>query len=193
MPAYYILRPAKSTYFCGVDDDDPSLNRVLWMIHKGLRLGDKYPPAVTFKMGSSYRGIVAGDLIQNELCYCMGSAKLKDILAREGGAEIEFLPFRLLNHKRKASDECFIMNVIGSRDCADMARSEGQVSLSEPGTFFRLKRLHLDESKVDPAARIFRVQQEPFLIIVRDDLRAILEREGVTGARYVAMGEPLRA
>jgi hypothetical protein len=189
---YYILRPADGTHFCGVDDDAPGLRPVMWMIRKGRRLSDRYPEDVVFRMGKSYRGIAVGDLIQNERGYCMASAKLKEIFEREAGVELEFLRFRLLNHKgRKASDECYIVNVIGTQDCADMARSEGQVSLSEPGTFLRLKKLYLDEAKIDPAARVFRVQQKPYLVIIREDFRALLESEDITGARYIPIGEPV--
>jgi hypothetical protein len=156
---------------------------------KGIRVGADYPAQVTFKMGRSFRGIAVGDLIQNLLGYNLGSIKLQAVLEREAGADIELLPFRLLDHKRrKAGDGGVIVNVIGALDCADMARSDGQPSLSEPGTFLSLDRLWLDDAKIDPAAKLFRVQQYPQLLVVRDDLRAVLEAERITGAEYLPMG-----
>jgi hypothetical protein len=192
MSAYFVFRAAKSDYFCGIERDDPGLDKVLWKIMEGHRVGAGYPAQVTFKMGRGYRGITVGDVIQNRLRYPLGSAKLRGILEREAGAEIEYLPFTLENHKgRTASEDCVVVNVIGSQDCADTARSVGQESLSEPGTYLRLRKLHLDPAKVDPDARIFRVRQFPSLLVIREDLRAVLEGERVTGAEYLPMGADL--
>jgi hypothetical protein len=57
-----------------------------------------------------------------------------------------------------------------------------------PGTFSGIYRLALDPQRISTETRLFRLKQMPSVLIVRDDLRAVLDAGGLEGLRYIAMG-----
>ena len=89
-------------------------------------MGDSYPDGYKFSMSKDMPGIRVPDIINNALGYWMISKKLKELLEHNAAAEIEFLRFTLLNHKRRvSSDRCFIANLVGAVDCVDRERTVG--------------------------------------------------------------------
>ncbi|RYZ43105.1 MAG: hypothetical protein EOO71_05080 [Myxococcaceae bacterium] len=161
-------------------------------IHKpglGVRMGDAYPPGLRFQMAKEEKGLKIADIIPNALGYLMVSSRMKGLLEQHAGIEIEFLPFTLLNHRgRVAREDCFIANLIGTQDCVDMARSEGDASEFNPRRLVFVRRLALDENKVAPEAKLFRTTTVPSIPIVRGDLKDLFEKEGVTGPTFYPMG-----
>jgi hypothetical protein len=106
---------------------------------------------------------------------------------------VELLPFRLLNHKgRDTKQRVYVVNVVGTIDCADPSRSKGNVSKFEvdQGGFFDCERLAIDEKKVPKDATVFRVKLFPPLIFVRDEIREAIEAQKMI-VRFVAPGDPL--
>ncbi|CAM3567839.1 hypothetical protein G4177_26125 [Corallococcus sp. ZKHCc1 1396] len=161
-------------------------------IHKpglGVRMGDIYPPGLRFQMAKEEKGLKVADVIPNALGYLMVSARMKALLEQHAGGEVEFLRFTLLNHRgRVASEDCYIANLIGTQDCVDMARSEGDASEFNPRRLVFVRRLVLDETKVTPEARLFRTTTVPSIPIIRGDLKDLFEREGVTGPTLYPVG-----
>ncbi|ATB34081.1 hypothetical protein MEBOL_007582 [Melittangium boletus DSM 14713] len=156
-------------------------------------MADRYPMGVRLDMAKRHRGLVVPDVIPNTILQYMVTGRLKTLLEKEAGVEIEFLPFMLYNHKgRVAAQDCFIANVIGTQDCADMTRTRGEKSIVSPGQFEALFLLYLTPDKIPADAKLFRPSVMPRLLIIRDDLRATLERSEITGIRYIAMGEKCR-
>ncbi|MCY1035243.1 hypothetical protein OV207_27600 [Corallococcus sp. BB11-1] len=152
-------------------------------IHKpglGVRMGDAYPSGLRFQRAKEEKGLKIADVIPNALGYLMVSARMKALLERHAGADIEFLRFTLLNHRgRVASEDCYIANVIGAQDCVDMARSEGDASEFNPRRLVFVRRLALDENKITPGARLFRTATVPSIPVVRGDLKDLFEQEGI--------------
>ncbi|MFL5356666.1 imm11 family protein [Archangium sp.] len=191
--AYFILSADYSDQNCRIDELPRPLDKKGWRATEGERMGEHFPAGVRLEMSREHRGLVIPDYIPNTLLMPMVTGKLKTLLEQESGAEIEFLPFALYNHKgRVVAPECFIANVIGSRDWADMKKTRGEKSIISPGTFEALFQLQLDPEKVDPQAKLFRLNIIPRFLIVRDDLRAAFEQNGITGMKYTAMGERCR-
>lgn len=161
-------------------------------IHKpavGVRMGSVFPEGQRFQMAKEEKGLKIGDVIPNAIGYFMVSERMKALLEQHAGAEIEFLRFTLLDHRgRVASEDCYIANVIGTRDCVDLAKSDGDPNELIPGRFTYVRRLVLAEDKVDPRARLFRTSTVPSVIIVRSDLKELFEKEGVTGATFSPLG-----
>ncbi|MCP3143593.1 imm11 family protein [Pyxidicoccus xibeiensis] len=150
----------------------------------------QYPPRVRIKMSDHFPDIVVPDFIFNVAFCTMVSHGAKEALEQHSEALIEFLPFTLLNHKgRVAAAECFIANVLTTVDCADTTRTVGVPSQMSPGTYLEINRLELDEAKIPPTARLFRLKQLPSAMVVREDLRAQLSARGLTGLAFVETGE----
>jgi hypothetical protein len=191
MKNYFIFHPdfSKEEY-CHVWDYPkgfPSLHKP----GEGERMGAEFPLGQKFDMASEVPGIQIADVIPNTLGYFMVSAKLKELLAKHATADIEFLRFTLINHKgRVASEDCYIVNVIGVTDWMDYDRSLG--TKIESAAFGRrieyLRRLYLQDDKINPDINIFRISAMPKLMIVREDLKARIEEGGMTGGRFYGMG-----
>ena len=193
MHYYFIFLTSDDPTFCVIKKLPESLDEKRWRIPKGLRMDHRYPSGVRLQMGSGFSGIVVPDMIENLVNYCLVSQKLKDLLESEVKTEIEFLPFMLYNHKgRVARDDCYIVNVIGTEDCVDLSRTEAREDPSVRGTFMSLRKLYLDDSRINPRAKLFRIQQMPKVMIIRDDLRKVLKEHNMTGIKYVEMGESCR-
>lgn len=190
---YSIFLPSDDPTFCVIEHLPESLQEKRWRIPKGLRMDHRYPSGVRLQMGSRHPGIVVPDRIKNLVSYCLVSQKLKDLLESEVETEIEFLSFMLYNHKgRVAKDDCYIVNVIGTEDCVDLSRTEAREDPSVRGTFMSLRKLYLDDSRINPRAKLFRIRQMPKVMIIRDDLRKVLKEHNITGVKYVEMGESCR-
>jgi hypothetical protein len=191
MATYFVLASAKAPEHCAIFDYlDPFED--IDLPAEGSRVGSRYPSGVRFQMAAEVAGLQVTDVLRNALGYLMISSKLKNLLEKHSTAEIEFLPFTLLNHKgRVAARECHIANVIGTVECVDLARTEGSPSEIDPGEMLRITRLHLLPERIVPARDLFRIASQPRTLLVREDLRQVLEAEGITGARFLALGEPV--
>jgi len=188
MSEYFCISNSDDNRFCFIDQDPPF--EKWWRVTKGLRMDSRYPLDTQFSMSKKKHGIVVSDYICNSLLMCMVSSRLKSIFENEAEAEIEFLPFTLINHKERiVATDCYLANIIGTMDCIDMEKTDARKSLSEPGTFMYIFRLYLDQKQIDKNRKLFRLKQEPSVIIIRDDLRNILEDNNITGIKYINMGD----
>lgn len=137
--------------------------------------------------------IQVADIIRNTLGYRMVSEKLKSLLEQHSADETEFLRFTLANHKgRVERDNCFIANVLGTHDVADPNGTEGTVDPILTGQMVRVKMITIHEDRVPPTVSLFRLATFPPAILVRDTLRAILNKEGLRGLQYLDQGQRIR-
>jgi hypothetical protein len=151
-----------------------------------------YKQPVSFRMTSKEPGIQVPDVIRNAVSYLMVSESMKELLeANSKGATVEYLPFVLLNHKKRvAAERCFIVNVIDTVDCGDRANSEGPETPVHPGELFMPSRLAILEKKIPEDVNLFRSALFPAGIWVRDDLRTIIEAAKMR-VRFIASGEEI--
>jgi len=160
---------------------------------EGERVGDDHTDGQAFRMAKEVPGLVVADLIRNALGYVICSGRMKAILAQHATADIEFLRITLLNHKgRTASDDCHIANILGAVDCVDRDRTEGREHPVVQGQMSSITRLFLDESRIPADANLFRIATRPRVVIVRDDLRSVFDREGMSGIGYLTLGSRVR-
>jgi hypothetical protein len=190
MPSFSILSTSDDPKHCLVDEVPESLNPKKWRISKGLPMEHRYPPDVVLKMDSGHKGLVVPDLVSNTVRITIVSSKLKGLLEQHSGARIEFLPVSMANHKgRIAAKDYFIANVLDHVDCVDKERSEVEELNPDPTLLSGLFRLQVHQDRIPPEAKLFRLKTMPPAILIRDDLRALLDAENLTGVRYIAMGE----
>ncbi|HYO53819.1 imm11 family protein [Archangium sp.] len=187
---YSILRAIKAPSFCGILDLPDDVEPLSWKLAKGRAVANEYPQDVKMKMADRYPGILVPDFIYNVIACTLVSEAAKELLEQHAQADIEFLPFTLLNHKgRVARERCYIVNVLGVADCVDPGRTSATHSRMERGTYLFLNKLELDLKKVPETARIFRLKQLPSVMIVHETLRAVLQEKGLTGLGFIEMGE----
>ncbi|MCY1074005.1 imm11 family protein [Archangium lansingense] len=190
MHSYFILDSASQEDDCLIDTASPELSKLLWKLAKGVQVGEPYPPDQSVRMDKDHPGLNVPDLVSNTLRVRIVSNRLKDLLETESRARAEYVPLRILNHKRRvAAKDCFIANVLEAQDCVDMEHTKSEPSELWPDQIGALYKLYLDPARIDPHLKLFRLAKRPNTLIIRDDLRALLDGAGITGTRYVAMGE----
>jgi hypothetical protein len=106
---------------------------------------------------------------------------------RLGIQEVQFLPVEVDNH----AGPYFILNTLRTLRCIDDARCvEVQYWTPENGQPEKVGRYrYVRELRIDPTktegARVFRTWGWSLALIVSEDLKQALEREGLTGPRFV--------
>lgn len=160
---------------------------------EGEPMGERYARRERFRMAAQVPGKRVPDSINNAFGYWMISGRLKSLLEEHSSARIEFLPFTLVNHKgRDEAAACWIANVLERVDCVDPDRTEGTPHALLDGQLQDIRRLVLDPARIPAELDLFRIAARPRVLIVRDDLRAMLEREQATGVEFLALGSPVR-
>ena len=188
MSKYYILYENKDPLYCVITDRLDSFGKI-WYPSEGLRMGEFTPKNLKFHMNKDFNGTVPSDFIRNNMSYQLIVAKVKTILDQHTCVEIEYIPFDLINHNgRSVEEECYIMNLIGTVDCVDREKTEGDESPMEEGEYQFIDRLFLHEEKIGAEHNIFRIDAMPHLLIMREDLKETFEKHSVTGVQYIEVG-----
>ncbi len=112
------------------------------------------------------------------------SRRLMELLQRLGMEEVQFFPVRVESQE----EPCFVLNVTRLVDCIDESRCRTERWKPEDGAPERVGEYRLVEGlRIDPDkvgdARLFRTWGWPVLV-VSEDIKEAMEREGITGARF---------
>ncbi|MFL5349316.1 MAG: imm11 family protein [Hyalangium sp.] len=190
MHSFSILSTSDDPKYCLVDEVPEPLRSKKWRISEGRPMEHRYPPDVVLKMDRAHKGLVVPDLVANTERIAIVSTRLKGLLEQHSGARIEFLPVSIANHKGRiaAKDYC-IANVLDHVDCIDKERSEVEELNPDPTLLSGLFRLQVLQDRIPSEAKMFRLKTMPTAILIREDLRALLDAENLTGIRHIAMGE----
>lgn len=192
--SYSILRPVSDDRYCAITKHPEDLRNPARPA-RGVSMGGKYEKILDFQMSKLVNptGLQVPDVILNGVRYVIVSARMKELLEKNASGPVELLPFRLLNHKgRVAEERIYVVNVIGTIDCGDLARSKGNLSEFEQdqGAFFDCESLAIDERKVPEGTTLFRCALYPPLLFVHNRVRKQIEEQKLV-ARFVEPGEPL--
>jgi hypothetical protein len=177
-----IVKPGR--YACrlkslqGVDDD--------YELHQGLSRAETWPSDGQFEMNEAYPDrLQLEDVVFNRNNVLVISEKLRAFLEVNVLKNNEALPVRLINHKGRAVDEpYFILHQLELQDCIDEAQSEVRRNPLDPDSFMSVKKLVIDESKIDPEVRLFRMATYPALPLFRRDLADDIQKGGFTGIEF---------
>ena len=148
-----------------------------------------FPREVTFPLAED-RGIELTDSIPNSLNLFFASERLKSFLMEHAGARIEFLPIQLRDQKdRLVPEPHYLLNLLEVLGCVDLEKSKYRRSEIDPDFIARFYLLVLDEKRVPPQAKLFRLKEKPNLILVREDLAQALVNEDFTGMMFLDLKE----
>jgi hypothetical protein len=158
-----------------------------YTLNTGVSARDWFPSGAIFDFAVN-KGMQLADNIPNTLGFHFVSEKLKQLLETLSGAQFEFLPIRLRNHKKKVlPDAYYIANLLDIVEAVDRERSDFVVDALFKDEIEHFRTLVLDLKKVGPDRKLFRLRERPRLVIIREDLaRAILEA-GCTGVTFMPM------
>jgi hypothetical protein len=160
-----------------------------YLLYEGVSVKSWFPTDTVFQLDDDH-GIRLADSIPNTLHLLIVSEKLKQVLGEKSGADIEFLPVHIRNHKgRIVKEPYFIANILGTVECVDRQRSRFDTSEIRPDQVFTFFRLALDESKIPSDATLFRLKEQTDLVIIREDLGKDILRAGGDGMIFQEMDD----
>ena len=162
----------------GVDDD--------YELHQGISRAETWPSDSHFEMNEVYPDrLQVEDVVFNRNNVLVISEKLRAFLGADDLKNNEVLPVRIINHKGRAVDEpYYVLHQLELQDCIDQAESEVRSNPLDPDTFMSVRKLVIDEGKIDPDLRLFRMARYPALPIFRRDLAEGIQKEGFTGIEF---------
>lgn len=112
------------------------------------------------------------------------SKRFKELLEKHGTAEIECIPFWLVDKERTFKKEWFIANVLSLQDCVDEKKSVFKLVLG-----MKRQIVVLDEKKLESELNLFRLAARPDIYVIRNDLKIQLDKSKVKGIKYLPLDE----
>ena len=184
MPRYYELRdnryhPGRWHLRSPVDEHGQKINP--WQFEEGRRI----EPWGTIRFPVRPDGVEL-DFSWAAFSIPVVSSRFVQLLERLGVQEVQFLPVEVEGHP----GPWFILNTLRTLRCIDDARcAEVQYWTPEDGQpekvggYRYVRELRIDPTKVE-GARVFRTWGWSLALIVSEDLKEALEREGLTGTNF---------
>lgn len=141
-------------------------------------------PDIVLTLDSDSRiGKMTDRLAITELYGLVFSSRLRELLARIKVENIEYYNLDILNPKNgiKYSDYK-VANVVGLVDCIDIEKSD--LKYFDDGDIKRIRKMFLNESKIPPELRIFRLAKRPILTVVHQSIKDAITDAGMTGCVF---------
>ncbi|WP_437605283.1 DUF1629 domain-containing protein [Sorangium sp. So ce834] len=155
-----------------------------YLLNEGAPCAGWFPADAALGISDEY-GIKLPDAIPNTALIHVVSDKLRKTLDERSGASIEFLPVRILDKKRRPDKRTYqVMNLLGSVACLDRSRSDFDASHIVKDQVARFRTLVLDEARIGPHAKLFRLADMPDLVLIREDLAAEIQAAMCTGMTF---------
>lgn len=175
--------------FCILDDlveveDDHELK-------EGVSRLDGFPGDVEYFMDPDYpNDVELADSLMNSDSLIVVSLALREFIESKTMKNIEFLPVTIVNHKGKpASSDYSLLNPIILQNCINPEKSGARWSTLTPDRMAAIKRLVIDEDKIDKAAKIFRPTGFSRIVVVEVKIADEILAAGFTGIRWVDINE----
>jgi ADP-ribose pyrophosphatase YjhB (NUDIX family) len=170
--------------FTGIEDD--------WRIDDGERMGERFPPTVTAKLDSDW-GDRLTDFLGNSdrmLVLSKAARALFEQADLEPGS-LEYLPFVLENRKGREMTGHHYCVAHPLRQVACMDKGASRFKALDDGKVSIVSSLQVVKERIPHDAMLFRLQELPSLVIMRSDLRDLIEAASLTGLCLTPMGEQI--
>lgn len=111
------------------------------------------------------------------------SSKLRELMYTLRVDNIQYFDFEILNPKDgNRYTDYKIANIVGHVDCVDKENSD--LKLWDDGDIKRIRKLVLDESRIPPELKIFRLSNRRILTVVHESVRNAILSAGITGCVF---------
>ena len=171
------------TDFSGIDNTFP--------LRSCQPLANTFPDDTTFHMRpDNPQDTLLTDSLRNTESILVVSPEITDFVRDYPVSHVELLAVRILDHKNKLVKRAYhILHPVGPVDCMDLAKSEPSFSLILKTRINKVKRIVLDEDRVDSDRLIFRCLNFYDVTLVRRDFAAAVTDRGFTGFRWMELDE----
>ena len=175
-----------SDQYAHFDEEPKGFELTEWISGKPLL---KSPSLIRIKSdeGKSAR---LTDLVLTGFNLQIFSPKLIQLLSEMGVDNIEYYPVELVNHE---TDEIItnykIANILGKIECLDFENS--RFERFESGALMYVKKFKVDMEKLEDkkgshqTPKLFRLGEFPFIILAHEEVKALIEKEGITGVKFI--------
>jgi hypothetical protein len=162
-----------------------------YKLNKGYAVTSEWPADVAFHMDPDFpKRIKLSDNLVNSNNLLVASPRLQALLKAEAVPNLEFLPVKIFNHKKRLeSADYAVVNQVTTQDCVDQKASIIHWNNINPEDITKVDKLVLDDSKVDPKAALFRAKHLIAKILVRRDLAKKMLDAGLTGIAFKEISE----
>lgn len=160
-----------------------------WKLQAGLRHDGGLPQSAHFQFSPDDRkGVALTDSLSNLDRLIVASPRLRTLLESAQVPEVEFLPVRVLDHRKRPVAQPFcIVNLLAPVDCLVLEECEPRWSRLDKTQIARVKRLVVDEARIDSSRSLFRIKSFPACTLVHRRLAQRIDSEGLTGTRWVEL------
>src|SRR3712207_5509476 len=125
--------------------------------------------------GDDFRGDLIDSLVS------IASDKLKSALTAFGVDNVDYFPVELVHPRKRVPEPGYwLVNVVGRVNCVDVANST--VHAGAGGRGVDLESFKIDEARA-PEQPIFRLDEDPTLIVITEQLKEHLEAAGLAGVK----------
>lgn len=137
----------------------------------------------TYTLSEKLRGDLTDHLCIDEVPGVVFSKRLCDVFDRLLIDNIQYFSLYIVDPETGDTyTDHKIANVIGVVDCVDKKRSD--IEYFEDGDIEFINKLILDESKIPPELKIFRLSKRTTLLFVHESVKSAIEEAGITGCVF---------
>lgn len=156
---------------------------------KGTPLAGQFPSNVLFRMSPEHpKDIGLTDALANMNELLIASRKLKDFLEGKNLPELEYHRVSVIDHKGRAvGSEYFLVHPIHSQDCLNHSASSPRFNKINPTMISRVQSLVLDESKIAPGVKMFRIKGFGQPLLIHRELAAEITQAGFVGPSFIEL------
>jgi hypothetical protein len=160
-----------------------------WELYEGVSRAADWPADFTYSLNPDFpNDTVLVDLPKNTDTFLVISGKLKKFFEERQLQQIEYLPVTILDHKeRVASRDYFIANPLNYVDCMDLAASGARFSEIDKESVQQIKKLVLDDKRIDPKRELFRCKGYVNATLVRRELAQAMDKAGFKGPLWTEL------
>jgi len=188
MQSDYVIWDAKDVPNACVLDKLNGVERQ-WEFREGVPRAAMFSENAVFTMDPDYPyNILMVDNLPNIHMLIVASRKLREFIETRKPEKVEYLPVTILDHRgRVASKDYFIIHPIHPVDCLNLDECGVRWSTLDENHISRLKRLVINESKINRKRVLFRIKFFGAVVLVRRDLAEAIDDKGFTGIRWVEL------
>ena len=132
------------------------------------------------------KGKLVADAVNGYVDIKVVSTRFREYLEKESGAEFEFYPLRIRDHRgRVLPEQYWIANLMVKIPCMNAERSVFEWDSISEDQVYSFARLILDETKIPEGTKIFRLAEKEDLWLVEEQFAiSIVKEMGFKGAGF---------
>ena len=153
----------------------------------GESMKGRFPKDAYFEMSDDFpKDVKLVDVHSNLNNFLVVSQRFKDLLqSADALKRNEVYEVGIVNHKgRREKTSYFVIHQIDHLKCADESQCVGVKSRLDPDEYQSLRKLVLDEKKIDPSLSLFRALAYRPMPLFRRDLAVKIEAAELSGIAF---------